>query len=76
MHVSNRDHELSAVLLNQSTFDLPDLRSHRTAERSATGVVEIQADGCSWLWNGPPGGLQRVAPHQKESQSCYAEPTQ
>jgi hypothetical protein len=72
MNVGNRDDELAAVLLNQSSLDLGDLRTHRATECSATGVIEIQPNDRPRLRYGPSGGLQCVATHQKERQSCYA----
>jgi hypothetical protein len=41
MNSADSDDKLAAVLLNQASFDLTDLRPHRSAERSAAGVVEV-----------------------------------
>jgi hypothetical protein len=74
MQLGHCDDELTGILLNQSPLDLGDLRTHRATECSATGVIEIQPNDCPGLRYGPSGGLQCVATHQKEGQSCYSNP--
>lgn len=75
MNGRNGDDEFAGVLLNEPTFDLPNLRPHRSTKRRATGVIEVQPNHGSQLWNWPPGGLQRVAAPEENSKSSDAKPT-
>jgi len=44
MNSRHSDDVLVGVFLNKSSLDLSNLRPHRSAERSATGVIEVQAN--------------------------------
>src|SRR5512146_2134689 len=63
---------LAAVLLDQPSLDLVDLRSHRTAERRATDVVDVEPDNRSGFWRRTAGGLQCVAARKQNDDSRNA----
>ena len=71
----NTNDEVVTVFLNESSLDLADLRSHRSAERSAPCVIDVQPDDRSQLRNRPTGGLQCVAAHRQDGKTGDAKPT-
>jgi hypothetical protein len=72
MQRSDTHDVLGVIGLQQSPFNLRDLRSHRAAQRNATGIVDVQADHRTGLWDRASGGLQCIATHQshRDSNRC------
>ena len=64
MQRGNANQISGGVLRDQLALYLIDLRTHRTAKRDTTYIVDIEAHHLAQLGDGAPGGLQRVATHQ------------
>jgi len=66
-------HDVLVVIeLDQASFDLLDLGTHRAPECHAAGIADIQTDSNARLRHGTSGGSQLVATHQSDraSNSC------